>query len=138
MSGSSGGPIVNWKNEIVGQLYGDSNGNAEWCVTQSDGTNTYGNYKNIDGEFFTTYTIGNVAEILGTIESCINGESCDDGDPCTENDLCSEGICTGTLITCPDGEVCQNNNCILPNVCSEITKKNECNGDCVWSQGSCV
>ena len=55
MSGSSGGPIVNWKNEIVGQLYGDSNGNAEWCVTQSDGTNTYGNYKNIDGEFFTVF-----------------------------------------------------------------------------------
>lgn len=64
MSGSSGGPIVNSNNEIVGQLFGDSNGNADWCVTQSDGTNKYGNYKNIDGEFLTTYNTGKVAEIL--------------------------------------------------------------------------
>lgn len=79
-----------------------------------------------------------MAEILGTIESCIDGESCDDGDPCTENDFCSGGICSGTLITCPnENEVCQNDNCILPNVCSGKSKK-ECNGDGVWTKGSCV
>lgn len=154
MSGSSGGPIVNLNNEIVGQLYGDSNGNADWCVTQSDGTNKYGNYKNIDGEFLTTYNTGKVAEILGTI--CTEGDICDDGDACTENDVCSGGVCSGTPIDCIDG-ICENGVCVevcidgttcddadgctvndvcFAGVCAGTPK--QCNGFEVCENGDCV
>ena len=66
MAGSSGSPVVNINNEIVGQLYGDGNvgPNARWCVTVN-GNNDYHTYKNIDGEFAMTYK--EIADILGTV-----------------------------------------------------------------------
>ena len=68
MSDSSGSPVVNMNNKIVGQLWGNTNGPLLfWCYTDEDGNDVHCQYhKYIDGEFTMTYK-EMIEDVLGTV-----------------------------------------------------------------------
>ena len=55
-----------------------------------------------------------------------DGTACDDGDPATAGDAYSDGVCVGTIISCPQNQVVdENGQC----VCQQGLT--DCNGECV-------
>ncbi len=74
MGGSSGSPIVNDRNEFVGQHYGWSRMKATYCTAEAE----YDKYYIIDGAFSSTYPM--IADILGVTPTSepTSGSSCTD------------------------------------------------------------
>jgi len=69
---------------------------------------------------------------------------CKDGDPCTLSDRCVEGVCLGTLMTCPpDGNPCtavhcESGSCATEFVDGPCNDGDPCTEDDVCVQGGCV